>query len=94
MSNTQPPTPKQLRFLRELALERGQSFTYPTTRSQASSEIRRLRAERRQTRVDRAIERRQLAQALPAGDASRVEDREIIGYGSSARWARKRESLS
>ena len=38
------PTAKQLRYLRALANSRGQTFTYPTTKAQASAEIRRLQA--------------------------------------------------
>ncbi len=99
MSTSQPPrsgrpTTKQLRLLRELALERGHSFTSPTTKTQASAEIRRLQGIRRQTHRERTIERRQLDGVTGPRDASRIEAREISGFGSSARWTHKPEEHS
>jgi hypothetical protein len=45
------PTAKQLRYLRDLANSRGQTFRYPETRAQASAEIRRLRAHKADSRL-------------------------------------------
>lgn len=82
-----PPTPKQLRELRRLAMQRGESFAYPTTAVQASAEIERLRGRRRGSYVERRIERRQISRDLAfAGDAAAVRGSEITGYGASARW--------
>jgi hypothetical protein len=83
------PTTKQLRYLRELANSRGQTFRYPTTRAQASAEIRRLLANRPDSRLVRAIERREGERAVSREqfDAAAVRPDEIAGYGSHARWA-------
>ena len=83
------PTTKQLRYLRDLANSRGQTFLYPKTRAEASAEIRRLRARRPDSRLERAIERRAGERAVPREqfDAAAVRPEEIHGYGSQARWA-------
>jgi hypothetical protein len=83
-----PPTAKQLRYLRDLSSSRGETFVVPRSRSEASAEIDRLRTRRRSSGADRAAER---------FDARRISDRwapatnvrpeEIEGYGSTARWA-------
>jgi hypothetical protein len=83
------PTNKQLRYLRDLANTRGQTFRYPNTRAEASAEIRRLRANRPDTRLQRAIERREGERAVGREhlDATAVRREEIHGYGSHAHWA-------
>jgi hypothetical protein len=83
------PTAKQLRYLRDLANGRGQTFRYPTTRAEASAEIRRLRANKPDSRLERAIERREGERAARREqfDATAVRPGEIDGYGSGARWA-------
>ena len=96
MSATDKPTVKQLGYLRRLASSRGQTFRYPQTRAEASAEIQRLKANRPDSRLNRAVE---LAEARrdPAAahrDAAAVRDDEIEGYGSSARWAGGREDRS
>ena len=96
MSATDKPTPKQLGYLRRLASSRGQTFRYPQTRAEASAEIKRLKANRPDSRLNRAVERAE-AQRDPAAtrrDAAAVRDDEIEGYGSSARWAGSRECSS
>ena len=50
------PTAKQLRALRSLALSRGQTFSYPTTKAEASREIQRLLRALGQSSIDREIE--------------------------------------
>ena len=82
------PTAKQLRYLRDLAASRGQTFTYPHTAREASAEIDRLRAirpispfERRRSALQAS---RDIAERLPTATAVRPD--EIEGYGSSARW--------
>jgi len=87
------PTPKQLRLLRELALERGESFAMPRTRAQASSEISRLRSRKRTGYADVRRERLDISRALATerGGATSIRLTEVVGYGSSARWANGRE---
>ncbi len=88
--NAAKPTAKQLRYLKTLAEQRGQTFTYPTTSRDASREINRLRQTPRTPRGDVARERHQIADdmATRRGDAARVNPDEIAGYGSDAHWAR------
>jgi hypothetical protein len=88
MSTTgKPPTAKQLRYLRNLAMQRGESFTYPRSVAEASAEIERLKRRRSSSQVDRRIERQQVSRDMAArGGAAAVRDSEIVGYGSSARW--------
>ena len=83
------PTAKQLAFLRALAQRTGETFTYPRTREQASNEIRRLQQRKPSNRAERFLDRRDVVRDLQTRprDATRVRDREITGYGSSARWA-------
>ncbi len=84
----EPPRPKQLRYLKDLALKRGESFTYPATKGEASAEIKRLLRRRPSSRIERAIERDQLDRVgVSRGDATAVRESEIVGFGSSARWA-------
>ncbi|MGA8745441.1 MAG: hypothetical protein WB507_06230 [Solirubrobacterales bacterium] len=86
-ANFHPPTSKQLRFLRTLALQRGESFAYPTTVSQASAEIERLKNRRRGSYTERRIEREQISREMAArGGAAAIRESEIVGYGSSAHW--------
>jgi hypothetical protein len=83
------PTPNQLRYLRDLANSRGQTFRFPITRAEASAEIRRLRANKPDSRLQRAIERREGERAVRREDldASAVRPDEIRGYGSNCRWS-------
>jgi hypothetical protein len=92
MTNSHPhsqPSEKQLRYLRSLAVSRGQTFVVPQTKDEASREIERLLGCRRSSHADRAAERfdaRQIAERL--GPATAVRRSEVEGYGSSARWRR------
>lgn len=83
------PTNKQLSYLRALADRTGQTFAYPRTCTQASAEIRRLKAATASTRSERARERREIADAIARGpeNAASVDlDRDVAGYGSTATW--------
>src|SRR3954454_9412709 len=60
----QKPTPRQLRLLRQLAAERGETFATPATRRQPSAEIARLKSRQRSSRSERAVERKDLARDL------------------------------
>jgi hypothetical protein len=84
----QGPSAKQLRYLKSLAMQRGESFVYPATGAEASAHIDRLLGRRRGSYVERRIEREQISRDMAArgGDAA-VRESEIEGYGSSARWA-------
>jgi hypothetical protein len=78
------PTPRQLRLLRSLALQTGQSFATPRTKTQASQEIRRLQ------RASRGGERQtptasDVSDRLP--NAAAYRNHEVTGYGITARWA-------
>jgi transcription elongation GreA/GreB family factor len=87
MSREQPATDRQLRYLRNLACQRGESFSYPQSRSQASAEIERLKGRRRESLIERRIEQLQVSTEIAAlGDAAAIKDDEVTGYGSSARW--------
>jgi len=87
MSNTKPPSARQMRYLRDLAAQRGESFAYPQTAAQASAEIERLKGRRRSGATERRVERLEVSRAMAGrGDASAVRESEIVGYGSSARW--------
>jgi hypothetical protein len=83
------PTAKQLAYLRALADRAGQTFAYPRTVRQASAEIRRLQTQKRSSRVERANERKHVADQIARGpeDAARVDvDRDVTGFGSTATW--------
>ena len=87
MSDMKAPSARQMRYLRDLAAQRGESFAYPRTQAEASAEIDRLKGRRRSSATERRIERFELSRAMDdRGDASAVRDAEIVGYGSSARW--------
>lgn len=87
MSTEHPATDRQLRYLRNLARQRGESFTYPQSRAQASAEIERLKGRPRESFIERRVEELQVGNAIAdLGDAAAVRDEEVIGYGSSARW--------
>lgn len=87
--NQAAPTAKQLRYLRELAVSRGESFAYPQTRAQASEEIGRLKRRVKTPTAERRREERAVRDriAAAASDGASVRAEEIGGYGSSARWA-------
>ena len=83
-----PPTPRQQRYLRQLALERGVSFVPPRTCFEASRLIDQLKRRPPEPRSDRRREVRAVQDDLARdrGDAARVREFEISGYGSSATW--------
>ncbi len=93
MTNSQPhitkPTPKQLDYLKDLAMKTGQSFPYPQSSAEAGVQIKRLRRARRTPAAERRRETRQVRQdfADRRGGSAAVRPSEIGGYGSSATWA-------
>jgi hypothetical protein len=89
MATDDPPTSKQLRYLRALADRTGTTFASPRTRREASQAIDQLRRRRPEPSEDRRRERRQVSDDLAsAGPASSVRADEIAGYGSQAHWRR------
>ena len=87
MAATDPPSPKQQRYLRSLAQNTGTTFTPPTTRAEASREIERLKQFGASLAHDRREDRRAVAEGLERrGDEAAVRDDEIDGWGSSATW--------
>ncbi len=83
------PTTKQLRYLRDLAHVTGTTFVPPTTSTEASREIARLKARPISSLAERGRERRQVQDDLARGrrDAVRHRANETDGHGSTARWA-------
>ena len=84
-----PPTVRQQRYLRQLALQRGVSFVVPKTRAEASRAIDALKRRRPEPVADRRREIRAVQDdmACNRGDAARViHGRDTVGYGSSATW--------
>ena len=74
---SKPPTAKQLAYLRALSKRAGQTFAMPRTRQDASAEIRRLKAAPVESRLERKIERDEIADAVGTGaqDSVRVHRR-------------------
>jgi hypothetical protein len=90
MTNSQPhirpPKPKQIKYLEDLAIKTGTSFTWPKTSAQAHLEINRLLALSPSSRADRRLETEQLRRDFTTGrgDAAAIRPDEIGGYGASA----------
>ena len=82
------PTQRQLAYLRSLANRTSQTFAYPHTRGQASREIQRLKQASSSTRIERSIERKEVADAIARGpeDAAAVRPDEVVGFGATATW--------
>jgi hypothetical protein len=84
-----PPTARQQRYLRQLAIQRGVSFIVPKTRAEASHAIDALKRRAPEPVADRRREVRAVQDdmARNRGDRARVvEGVETTGYGSSATW--------
>jgi hypothetical protein len=84
-----PPTARQQRYLRQLALQRGITFAVPKTRAQASRAIDTLMRRRPEPLADRPREIRAVQDDMTrnCGDNAKVlEGLETTGYGSSATW--------
>jgi len=90
MTNSQPyirePTPRQLKYLKDLAERTGESFAWPKTFGQASGEIKRLLALSPTRAAERRREDRQVGEdlAVRSGDAAAIRPEEIGGYGAHA----------
>ena len=85
-----PPTARQQRYLRQLAVQRGVTFVVPKTRTEAARAIDALKRRRPEPVADRRREIRAIQgdMARGRGDSARViEGVETTGYGVNARWA-------
>ena len=85
------PTLRQQRYLRQLAMQRGISFTPPRTSVEASRLIDQLKRRAPDSAADRRREIRAVQDDMASrrGDDARViEGQETTGYGSSATWQR------
>jgi hypothetical protein len=88
-----PPTARQQRYLRQLAMQHGISFVPPRTCFEASRLIDQLKRRAPELAADRRREIRAIQDdmARNRGDAARViEGVETIGHGSSATWKGRR----
>jgi hypothetical protein len=84
MRNRSRATPRQVAYLRSLALQTGATFSPPRTRRDASREIDRLKA----LKVSRGpyVEPPREADADERPYATAVHASEVSGFGSQARW--------
>lgn len=88
------PTTRQLQFIRSLAEQTGTSFTPPTTRGQASSEIKRLLALKEAGHVELTVRPSDLESEAVETEpveselvyATGVQPGEVVGFGSAASW--------
>lgn len=82
------PTPKQLRYLRDLACARGVTFLMPQTMAEASREIERLKRQATSSRIEVALDEQAVREQARTGlHGPAVRPDEIEGYGSTAAWA-------
>ena len=86
-----PPTTRQINYLKALANRTGQTFTWPKTSSAASREITRLKAIKQSgftfAELQSENEARELYGDPPLAYGTAVRDDEIQGYGSTATWS-------
>ena len=87
-----PPTARQQRYLRQLAMQRGISFVPPRTCFEASRLIDQMKRRAPDTAAERRRELRAVQDdmARRGDDARVIEGLETTGYGSSATWKRGR----
>jgi hypothetical protein len=83
-STVTAPTEHQLRYLRALAARTGSTFTYPSSRRDASEEIDRLRRMGRDVPTPRSEVSDTDAEHLLYATA--VHASEVSGFGASATW--------
>jgi len=86
MSAGRPASDAQKRYCYDLARKTGRRVPAPRNSAHASREINRMRQMLGDsTPSERQRERRDISYDI--GDSARVGKREVVGYGSSARWA-------
>src|SRR5437870_4600378 len=78
-------TPKQIAYLRSLALQTGTTFSPPRTRREASREIERLK----ELKASRGRHVEPPRETDPAEEpyATVVQPHEVSGFGSQASWS-------
>jgi hypothetical protein len=84
MRNRSTATPRQVAYLRSLALQTGTTFSPPRTREDASGEIDRLKALKASR--GRYVEARRATDSAEQPYATAVDSSEVSGFGSQARW--------
>lgn len=94
MTDSQPqsskPTAKQIRYLEDLARKRGETFTYPQTCAEASTEIERLKRRPVPTIAEQELETsRRPRWPEIHGDKAQTWGFEVEGYGSTAQWSER-----
>lgn len=91
MAATDPPTERQLSYIKQLAYSRGISFIPPRNRLQASHLIDQLQQRERSTLFEIADDRSSVVQRHGEhAPASSPQADEISGYGSHAHWRHSR----
>ena len=80
------PSPKQLRYLRALALRTGTTFTPPKTAREASRAIDALKARAASPGHERYADSLSVAEQRGAHTGAAVHASEVAGYGANARW--------
>jgi hypothetical protein len=87
MAATDPPTERQLTYIKQLAYSRGISFIPPNNRVQAGRLIDQLQKRDRSTLFEIADDRIAVVQRHGEhAPASSPHEDEITGYGSHAHW--------
>ena len=84
-----PPTARQQRYLRQLAIQRGVSFVIPRTRAEASRAIDALKRRKPDTAADRQREIRAVPDDMARNrgdDAKVIHGIDTVRYGSHATW--------
>src|SRR3954453_14864185 len=84
-----PPTARQQRYLRQLAVQRGVTFVVPKTRAEAARATAPLKPRSPESAADRRREDRAVHDDMAHGrgdDTRVIEGLETTGYGSSATW--------
>ena len=82
------PTARQLTYLKALASRAGESFEWPQTRSQASREIRRLKAARANNDLPTESDLDAERAARQANNDVPVRPFEVSGFGA-ATWSQR-----
>lgn len=92
MTNSQlhpdKPSAKQLRYIKDLWIQVGETGTLPRTKAEASAEIKRLKGRKRLSPAERRRESFEARRAAGErhGDAAAVLSNEVRGYGARATW--------
>jgi hypothetical protein len=92
-TSTNPPTARQLAYLRQLARKTGTTFTSPQSRAQASREIARLKAIATTGFTFAELQAEETTRGQygdpPLTYGSAIRDHEVDGHGSTATWSRR-----